>query len=66
MKKKTLNKKLRLEKQTIANLENDEIGMIKAGVVDIPPVPTPGWTYTACSNCETQCMICYSTVFTCP
>lgn len=74
MKKKTLNKKLKLEKQTIANLKNDEIGIIKGGtaVVGVPvpiqvkPVPVIPPTQTACSGCPTQCIICMSGVLTCP
>ena len=65
MKKKILSKKLKLGKQTIVDLKNDEMNGLAGGAQARRTgfcVPTA----TACSACATQCVACMSTVLTCP
>lgn len=52
MKKKNLNQKLQLNKETIANLNNNEMNNVKGGT--ITQVETCGWK-TECRTCNPTC-----------
>lgn len=56
MKKKDFNKKLTLNKQTVANLAMNEMKMLKGGLKTLPECP-PDPSWDSCEDC---------TMYTCP
>jgi hypothetical protein len=57
MKKKEMNKKLELNKKTIANLDRIEMNVIHGGILTTKPqtiCDCTGDTCATCENCETE------------
>lgn len=67
MKTKTFKKKLNLNKNTIADLSNGQLGHVKGGCVDtfpscpIKPVSEDPTCLVTCATCET-CVTCVTCV----